>query len=160
MKYLHNNLHRRPQWFLKHRDRGFHESRTCIEAWEPVARTRNNMEELRDRVHKIERLRQEQQPKRLTEMPQYPVNRENHACEVAVRIPHKDLGGIPVVEPESGRDADEGEEQVYGEEVGVCGRMRGGCEGGEVEDVVYEDEDCDDEGLGDFDAVYACEDVD
>lgn len=60
--------------------------------------------------------------------------------------------------PEGERDADEGEEEVETEEMRVGCWMRVGGE--EVEAVVQNEECGDDEGLGDFDAVYAGEDVD
>lgn len=118
------------------------------------------MEQLRGRVGGVEQLRDEQQQQRLAEVAEDADDGEDHAGEVAVRVADEDARRVPVVVPERQRDADEGEQEVEREEVGVGGRVRVGGEGGEVEEVVEGDEEGDHDGLGDFDAVDAGEDVD
>lgn len=83
---------------------------------------------------------------------------EDHPGEVAVSVADENTGRVAVVPPEGEGDADEGEEEVEGEEMGVCCWV--GVVGEEVEAVVHGEEAGDDEGLGDFYAVYAGEDVD
>ena len=86
---------------------------------------------------------------------------EDHTCEIAVGVPYEDAGGVPVVVPQRERDADERKQEVDGEEVGVCGGAAGRGTGVvKREDVVGEEEQGDEDGLGDFDAVDAGEDVD
>ena len=93
-------------------------------------------------------------------MPQYTINRKDHAREIAVCVSHEYVGRIFVVEEQSQGHSNEGEEQVDAEEVTVRCRMWVCCEGREVEDVVDEDEESDYEGLENFKAIYAGEDVD
>ena len=57
-------------------------------------------------------------------MPKDSDDREDHPGEIAVRVPHEHLCGIPIVPPECETDSYEGEKQVKTKKVGICGRMR------------------------------------
>lgn len=58
------------------------------------------MEQLRRRIHKVEGLRQEQEPQGFAEMPKYAIHCKNHSCKIAICVPNKHLGRIPVVKPQ------------------------------------------------------------
>ncbi len=125
-----------------------------------MARTGDQSKELWRRIDEVEQLRHEQKQQRLAEVAEDADHGEHHAREVAVRVPDKDLGRIPVVRPQGGRDADEGKEQVQREHVRVRGRVRVRCEGGQKESVVDDEKERDHNGLRHFDAVDAGQDVD
>lgn len=143
---------------LPFRHAGLHQAGAGIEARESVARTRNQAEELRRGVDEVEDLGDEQQEQGFAEVSEDANDGKYHAREIAVGVAHEDAGGIPVVAPQRQTDADEGEQHVQREEMGVRRRMRERAE--QVEGVVEHEQEGDDEGLGDFDAVYAREDVD
>lgn len=67
-------------------------------------------------------------------MPQDADHCEDHAGKVAVCVADENFRGVPVVPPEGERDADEGEEEVYTEEMRVGCWMR--ICGEEVEAIV------------------------
>ncbi|RFU29736.1 hypothetical protein B7463_g6615, partial [Scytalidium lignicola] len=110
------------------------------------------------RSEEVEELRDEKEEEGLGEVALDSYDGEDHAGEVAVGVADEDARGVPVVHEQGEGDADEGDEHVEGEEVGV-GRWVG-VRDEEVETVVEDEEEGDDEGLGDFDAVYPGEDVD
>ena len=62
---------------------------------EPVARTRDQVEELRRRVQEVEHLRREEQQHCLREVPENADDGERHAAEVAERVAHKGSRWIP-----------------------------------------------------------------
>lgn len=62
-------------------------------------------------------------------MPQDADDGKDHACEVAIRVADEDAGGVPVVREETEGDADEGEEEVDAEAVGVCCGVGFACVG-------------------------------
>ena len=140
------------------RDRGLEEAGAGVEARHAVSRAGHEAEDLGRRVGKVEELRDEQEAERLGEVAEDADDGKDHAGEVAVGVADEDAGGVPVVAEEGGGDADPGQEEVEGEEVGVGGRVRVGR--GEVEDVVEGEEEGDDDALGDLDAVDAGEHVD
>jgi len=118
-----------------------------------MSRTVDDPEQLRGGVEEVEDLGDEQQQEGLGEMPQDSDDGEDHAREVAVGVAHEDLRGVPVVCPEGEGDADEGEEEEEGEEMRVCGWMWVSRE--DIQGVIENQEEGDDEGLRDFDAVDA-----
>lgn len=83
---------------------------------------------------------------------------ENHARKIAVRVANKDAGGVPVVPEQSKRHTQKGEEEIKREQVGVRSRVR--IRRQKVEAIVESEQQGDDDGLGDFDAVDSCQDVD
>ena len=85
-----------------------------------MTRTWYQPEKLRGGVDKIENLRDEQEQQGFTEVAQDSDNGKDHAGEVTVRVADENPCRIPVVSPEGEGDADEGEEKVDAEEVGVC----------------------------------------
>jgi hypothetical protein len=85
-------------------------------------------------------------------------NSEDHACEIAVCVSDEDFRWIPIVEPERDRDADEWEEHVQGEQMRVRCWMWVRDE--KIEAIVDDEQDSDDDGLRDFDAVDAGQDID
>lgn len=117
--------------------------------------TGHETKKLRSGVDEVEELREKEQKKGLAEMTEDANDGEDHAGEIAVRVAYEDLGRIPVMRPESGRDPDKGEEEVEREHVRVGGRMRVGSKGRKEEGVVDDEKDGDDDGLRDFDAVDA-----
>ncbi|KFZ16648.1 hypothetical protein V502_04989, partial [Pseudogymnoascus sp. VKM F-4520 (FW-2644)] len=92
-------------------------------------------------------------------MPQDRTGSEHRPSEITVRIPHKDARGIPVLRPQRQRHAYKREQEVERQQMRVRSRMqrRGGRK--EVEHIVPREQGGDDEGLADFDPVYAGEDV-
>lgn len=147
---------------LPFRHRRFQEPGPGIEVRQAVPRAGHDAEELGARVEEVEDLRDEGEEQGFAEVAEDADDGEDHTGEVAVRVADEDPGGVPVVPPERRGDADEGEEEVNGEEVGVCCWMRARrrWRGVERQEVVEEEEDGDDDGLRDFDAVDAGEDVD
>lgn len=77
-----------------------------------MARAGNETEELRGGVDEIKDLRNEEQEQSLAEVSQDANDSEHHPREVAVRVPHEDPRGEPVVLPQREGDADEREEHV------------------------------------------------
>lgn len=71
-------------------DRGTELSNLSVEAWEPVARTRDDLEELRARQKKVDDLRNEEEHQRLAEVPVDPHHGEGHASKVAEGVAHED----------------------------------------------------------------------
>lgn len=102
-------------------DGGFEEIGVGVVVGETVARAGDQVEELRDAVEEVEGLGDEEEEERLGEVAEDAADGEDHAREVAVGVADEDAGGVPVVEEEGERDADEGEEHVEGEEVRVGG---------------------------------------
>ena len=71
-------------------------------------------------------------------MPQDADDGEDHTREIAICVADEDAGGEPVVGEEAEGDADEGEEKVDAEAVGVGGWVVGfasGSDVGTVDDV-------------------------
>lgn len=65
--------------------------------WQPVAGTRNDVEELRQRVEEVEHLRDEKKQHRFAEVPQDPHHGEGHAGKVAEGVPDKHSRWVPAV---------------------------------------------------------------
>ena len=108
-------------------DGRFEQARAGVESGQAVARTGDQAEELRGRVEEVEDLGDEEEEQGFGEVAQDADDGEDHAGEVAVRVPDEDARRVPVVPPESQRDADEGEQHVQREEMRVGGRVRVRC---------------------------------
>ena len=87
---------------------------------QPMSWTRDQMKELRSRIDEVEDLGDEEKEERLAEVAEDADDSENHACEVTVGVADKDTCRVPVVSEKGKRDAEEGEEEVEGEEMRVC----------------------------------------
>ena len=79
------------------------------------------MEELRRGVDEVGDLRDEQEEQGLAEVGVYGYDCEYHAGYVAVGVADEDAGWVGVLSEEREGDAEEGEEEVEGEEVRICG---------------------------------------
>jgi hypothetical protein len=86
--------------------------------------TVDDAEELRSGIDEVEDLRDEQEEEGLGEVPEDADHGKYHSSKVAVRVSYEDLGGIPVVKPESQRDTDEGQKHIKREEMRVRCRVR------------------------------------
>ena len=64
--------------------------------WQSVSRAGDQSEELRDGVHKVEDLRDEEEEHGLAEVAEDGDHCKRHASKVAVRVTNKHSGGIPV----------------------------------------------------------------
>ncbi|KAI9650938.1 hypothetical protein NHQ30_000973 [Ciborinia camelliae] len=131
----------RVRWVRPGGHGGFEEIGLRVVVGQTVARTGDQVEELRDAVQEVEGLGDQQQEEGFGEVPEDPADGEDHAGEITVRVADKDAGRVPVVREQREGYPDEGEEHVQGEE------MR-------------HKEERNDEGLRYFDAVYAGENVD
>lgn len=98
--------------------------------------TWNQAEQLRSRVDEVEYLRHKEEEQGLREMSQDSDNRENHPGEIAVGVSDEDSSRVPIMPPESKRDADKGEDHVEREEMRVCCRM--GIRNHEVENIIQD----------------------
>ena len=74
-----------------------HEARGGVHARQAVSRARQQFEQLRNTQHEVDYLRHEEQQQGLGEVAQDAHAGESHACEVAVGVAHKHVGGEPVV---------------------------------------------------------------
>lgn len=83
---------------------------------------------------------------------------EDHAREVAVRVPDEDARRVLVVREEREAHAQERQEEVQAEQMAVHGGVR--VLGREVEGVVEDQQKRDDDGLHDLDPVNSSQDVD
>lgn len=88
-----------------------------------MSRTGDQAEQLGRRVEEVEDLRDDEEQQGFAEVAEDGDDGEHHPREVAVRVAHEDFGWVPVVPPEGQGDADEGEEEVDGEEMRVGGGM-------------------------------------
>lgn len=64
---------------------------------QPVTGTRNDVEELRQRVEEVEHLRDEKKQHCFAEVPQDPHHGEGHASKVAEGVPNKHSRRVPAV---------------------------------------------------------------
>lgn len=62
---------------------------------EPMSRTRDDVKQLRQRVNKVNHLRNEEQQHCLAEVSQDADHGKCHPGEVAESVPHKHRGGVP-----------------------------------------------------------------
>ncbi|KAI9742933.1 MAG: hypothetical protein M1818_003663 [Claussenomyces sp. TS43310] len=141
-------------------DGGLKEAGAGVEAGQTVAGARDKTEELGGRVEEIGDLGQQEEEQGLGEVAEDGDAGEDGAGEVAVGVADENAGGVPIVGDEGEGDAEEGQEEVEGEEVRVGGRVGVGRGRHEVEGVVEDEQGGDDEGLRHLDAVDAGEDVD
>lgn len=65
--------------------------------WQPVTRTRNDVEELRQGVEEVEHLRDEKKQHCFAEVPQDPHHSEGHAGKVAEGVPNKHARRVPAI---------------------------------------------------------------
>lgn len=116
------------------RDRGLEQARPGVEPGQPVARAGDNVEQLGRRVEEVGDLGDQQQHEGLAEVAQDADDDEDHACEIAVRVPDEDAGRVLVVREEREAHAEERQEEVQAEQMAVDGRVR--VLGRQVEGVV------------------------
>lgn len=129
-----------------------------VVARQAVARAGDEVKELGRGVDEVEDLRQQEEHEGFAEVALDADDDEDHAREVAVRVADEYVRWVLVVGEEGEADAEEGEQEEQAEEVAVDGGVGVGCD--EVQAVVGDEEQGDDDGLHDFDAVNACKDVD
>lgn len=65
---------------------------------EPMSRTRDDVKQLRQRVNKVNHLRNKEQQHCLAEVSQDADHSKCHPGEVAESVPHKHRGGVPATE--------------------------------------------------------------
>ena len=97
-----------------------------------MPRARDEVEQLRGGVEEVGDLGDQEEEERFAEVAEDTNDGKDHACKVAVSVPNEDFGGVPVVAPQGEGDAEEGKQEVDGEEMGVSGRATGRS-GGVVE---------------------------
>lgn len=91
---------------LPARHRGLEQAGAGVEVRQAVARTRDQAEELGDRVAKVEDLRDHEEQEGLGEVAEDGHDDEDHACKVAVRIANEDTGRVLVVQEQGAGDTE------------------------------------------------------
>lgn len=125
------------------RDRGLEQAGPRVEPGQAVARAGDDVEQLGRRVKEVGDLRDQQQHEGLAEVAQDADDDEDHAGEVAVRVPDEDARRVLVVREEREAHAQKGQEEIQAEQmavhrgVWVCGRQ--------VEGVVEDQQERDDD---------------
>lgn len=91
-----------------------------------MARAGDEAKELGDRVAKVEDLGDHEEQQRLGKVAEDGDDDEHHAGKVAVRVADEDARRVLVVPEQGEGDAEEGQQKIEREQVGVGRRVRVG----------------------------------
>jgi hypothetical protein len=129
-----------------------------VELRKTVSGAENDAKDLRHRKHEVEDLRQEKEYHGLCEMPQDTHHSESHTSEVAKSISYKYLRGEFVMLKETQSHENEGYDDSQREN--VLRHSLWGHTNIDLNDIVQQDEACDDKTLTCLNSIDASIDID